>query len=439
MKRFLFVIDMQNDFVDGSLGSKEAREILPAVAAKIRAFEGERIVATLDTHFAETYAATLEGQKLPVPHCFDGSDGHKVNAVVRAALEEKGYVAVKKYTFGALDVVNDLKAELADTDPEEIEFEVIGLCTDICVVSNALLLRAAFPNSVIKVDAACCAGVTPELHKAALATMQSCQIDVIDDARKAFDAEAQRDAIVEWIRNWFAVNGPQSPAVIGISGGKDSTVVAALCARALGPERVVGVMMPDGVQPDIDDSHAVIKALGIRGYTVNIHAATSGVLNSLGEAPETQERPVTITAQTRSNLPPRIRMSTLYALSQSLNGRVAHTCNLSETMIGWETKWGDAVGDFSPLAGLTASEVVAIGLTMPEIPVKLVVKAPSDGLCGHTDEDAFGFRYAELDNYLRTGSAEPEVKAKIDAKIKASAFKRKPIAGYDPGLWRIEG
>ena len=439
MKRFLFVIDMQNDFVDGSLGSAEAQRILPAVAAKIRAFEGERIVATLDTHFAETYAATLEGRKLPVPHCFDGSDGHKVNAVVRAALEEKGYVAVKKYTFGALDAVNELKNELADTDPEEIEFEVIGLCTDICVVSNALLLRAAFPNSVIKVDAACCAGVTPELHKAALATMQSCQIDVIDDARKAFDAAAQRDAIVEWIRGWFAVNGPQSPAVIGISGGKDSTVVAALCARALGPERVIGVMMPDGVQPDIDDSRNVIKALGIRGYTVNIHAATSGVLNSLGEAPETQERPVTISAQTRNNLPPRIRMSTLYALSQSLNGRVAHTCNLSETMIGWETKWGDAVGDFSPLAGLTASEVVAIGLTMPEIPVQLVVKAPSDGLCGRTDEDAFGFRYAELDNYLRTGSAEPEVKAKIDAKIKGSAFKRKPIAGYDPGLWRIEG
>jgi NAD+ synthase len=443
MRRFLFVIDMQNDFVDGSLGSKEAREILPAVAAKIRAFEGERIVATLDTHFADTYGGTLEGQKLPVPHCFEGTDGHRINAVVRAALEEKGYVAVKKYTFGALDAVNELKNELADTRPEEIEFEVIGLCTDICVVSNALLLRAAFPNSIIKVDAACCAGVTPELHDAALATMRSCQIDVVNEAAPkrgyTFDAAAQRDAIVEWIRNWFADNGPASPAAIGISGGKDSTVVAALCARALGPERVIGVMMPDGVQPDIDDSQSVIKALGIRGYTVNIHAATSGVLNSLGKAPETQERPVTISAQTRSNLPPRIRMSTLYALSQSMNGRVAHTCNLSETMIGWETKWGDAVGDFSPLAGLTASEVVAIGLTMPEIPVQLVVKAPSDGLCGRTDEDAFGFRYAELDNYLRTGSAESEVKAKIDAKIRASAFKRKPIAGYDPGLWRIEG
>ena len=441
MKRFLFVIDMQQDFVDGSLGSEEARGILPAVAAKIRAFEGERIIVTLDTHFAESYSSTLEGRKLPVPHCFEGTDGHKLDPAVCAALEEKGYVTVKKYTFGALDAINELKNELAYMRPDDIEFEVIGLCTDICVVSNALLLRAAFPNSIIKVDAACCAGVTPELHKAALVTMQSCQIDVVNEvapaAPKAFDAAEQRDAVIEWIRGWFAENGPDSPAVIGISGGKDSTVVAALCARALGPERVVGVMMPDGVQPDIDDSRNVIKALGIRGYAVNIHAATSGVLNALGEAEGMQEQPVTISAQTRSNLPPRIRMSTVYALSQSLNGRVANTCNLSETMVGWETKWGDAVGDFSPLSGLTASEVVAIGLTMPEIPVKLVVKAPSDGLCGRTDEDAFGFRYAELDNYLRTGYAEPEVKAKMDARIKGSAFKRKPIAGYDPGLARF--
>ena len=136
MRRFLFVIDMQNDFVDGSLGSAEAQRIVPAVVRKIGAFEGERIVATLDTHFADTYGGTLEGQKLPVPHCFKGTDGHRINAAVRGALEAKGYDAVCKYTFGALDAVNELKNELADTRPEEIEFEVIGLCTDICVVSN---------------------------------------------------------------------------------------------------------------------------------------------------------------------------------------------------------------------------------------------------------------------------------------------------------------
>jgi NAD+ synthase len=265
---------------------------------------------------------------------------------------------------------------------------------------------------------------------------------VSDNSVKAgygFDPEAQREALVAWIRNWFAVNGPDSPAVVGVSGGKDSTVVAALCARALGRDRVIGVMMPDGVQPDIEDSKEVVSSLGIAGYTVNISAATRGVLNSIIDAEGTEERPLAISVQTRSNLPPRIRMSTLYALSQSVNGRVANTCNLSETMIGWETRWGDAVGDFAPFATLTATEVIAIGLTMPEIPRHLVQKAPSDGLCGRTDEDAFGFRYAELDRYLRTGEAEEEVRQKIDAKIKGSAFKRRPIEGYDSGLDRLPG
>ena len=179
MKRFLFVIDMQKDFVDGSLGSEEARGILPAVAAKIRAFEGERIIVTLDTHFAESYSSTLEGRKLPVPHCFEGTDGHKLDPAVCAALEEKGYVTVKKYTFGALDAINELKNELAYMRPDDIEFEVIGLCTDICVVSNALLLRAFLPETPLSVDAACCAGVTPEKHLAALETLRSCQVEVV--------------------------------------------------------------------------------------------------------------------------------------------------------------------------------------------------------------------------------------------------------------------
>ena len=451
--KYLFVIDMQNDFIDGALGTAEAVSIVPAVAEKIRKFEGDGVFVTLDTHFSENYNKTLEGQKLPVPHCIRGTHGYELNDLVREALDERGdYETVEKYTFGALDLVNKLKYRLSGIRQEDIEFEVIGLCTDICVVSNALLLRAAFPDSRITVDADCCAGVTPELHNAALMTMQSCQMDIINscnsngdgaednefayDLDYIFDAESQRDGAIEWIRSWFAENGPDSPAVIGISGGKDSTVVAALCARALGPDRVVGVMMPNGVQPDIDDSKKVIKALGIRGYTVNISAATGGVLTAIDSAELTNAEPVTPTKQMLSNLPPRIRMTTLYAVSQSMNGRVANTCNLSETMVGWETKWGDAVGDFSPLSGLTATEVVAIGLTMPEIPRELVEKAPSDGLCGHTDEDAFGFKYAQLDRYLRSGETDPEVQELIDAKIKGSAFKRRPIAGYDSGLPR---
>ena len=440
MKRYLFVIDMQNDFIDGSLGTSEAVKIVPACAEKIKHFSGNKIIATLDTHFSETYENSLEGKKLPVVHCVDGTRGHGLNEQIKAALLARKDVeveTVKKYTFGAADVVNRLKQELSD-ETEPPEFEIAGLCTDICVISNALLLRAAFPDSVITADATCCAGVTPRLHEAALAAMRSCQIDVVNDNRDSgetgFDAEAIRDGAVEWIREWFAENGPGSPAVIGISGGKDSTVVAALCARALGPECVVGVMMPDGVQPDIDDSKKVVSSLGIRGYTVNIAAATRGVTEAIGTAGLCGAEPLTLSEQTRKNLPPRIRMATIYAVSQSMNGRVANTCNLSETMIGWETKWGDAVGDFSPLCGLTASEVVKIGLTMPEIPEELAVKAPSDGLCGRTDEDAFGFRYSELDRYIRTGEAEPGVKEKIDAKIRGSAFKRAPIQGFDAGL-----
>ena len=266
--KYLFVIDMQNDFIDGALGTAEAVSIVPAVAEKIRKFEGDGVFVTLDTHFSENYAKTLEGQKLPVPHCIINTPGHEVDPVVQEALDERGdYEIVPKYTFGALDLVNKLKDRFSGIRQEDMEFEIIGLCTDICVVSNALLLRAAFPDSRITVDAACCAGVTPELHNAALMTMQSCQMDIInsleskgDDAVNScnsngdgaednefayeldyiFDAESQRDGAIEWIRSWFAENGPGSPAVIGISGGKDSTVVAALCARALGPDRVVG-------------------------------------------------------------------------------------------------------------------------------------------------------------------------------------------------------
>ncbi len=464
--RILFVIDMQNDFIDGSLGTAEAVGIVANVAKKIREFDGDEIIATLDTHFNDTYRNTLEGEKLPVPHCFEGTHGHQLNGAVLSALEARGnFRIVKKYTFGSLDMICELKKKLENEPAGDTEFEMIGLCTDICVASNALLLRAAFPDSRITVDAACCAGVTPELHDAALKTLRSCQIDVVNTCRPPegeelntcrsndicektdadgdayeldyiFDPAAQRDGVISWIKDWFDRNGPDSPAVIGISGGKDSTVVAALCARALGADRVVGVMMPDGVQPDIDDSKKAVKALGIKAYTVNIADATGGVLNAIDAAELTNAGPVTVTKQMLSNLPPRIRMTTLYAVSQSMNGRVANTCNLSETMIGWETKWGDAVGDFSPLSGLTATEVVAIGLTMPEIPRELVVKAPSDGLCGRTDEDAFGFKYAQLDHYLRSGEADPEVKEQIDAKIRGSAFKRAPIAGYDSGLPR---
>ena len=173
MKRFLIVVDMQKDFVDGALGTKEAVAITPNVAEKIRAFAGE-IFVTYDTHF-EDYMDTAEGKKLPVPHCIKGTAGWQLDKNVAAALEGKAYQTVEKLTFGSVELPRMLKLAAGE---EPFSVELIGLCTDICVVSNALLLKANFPEVSIAVDSACCAGVTPQTHEAALATMACCQIDV---------------------------------------------------------------------------------------------------------------------------------------------------------------------------------------------------------------------------------------------------------------------
>ena len=171
MKHFLIVVDMQKDFVDGALGTPEAQAIVPAVAEKIRSFSGE-IFATLDTH-GEDYLSTKEGQALPVPHCIKGTPGWELNPQVAAALEEKGYTPVEKPTFGSL-VLPELLRKSAGEEP--FDMELIGLCTDICVISNALLIKAFMPELPVSVDPACCAGVTKEKHEAALETMRSCQI-----------------------------------------------------------------------------------------------------------------------------------------------------------------------------------------------------------------------------------------------------------------------
>ena len=177
VKKVLIVVDMQNDFVDGALGTKEAVAIVPNVAKKIKEFDGDEIFVTYDTHY-DNYFSTLEGQKLPVAHCIDGTLGHDLCPAVKEALSGKEYKDVIKAGFGSFSISKGLK----DRYPgEEIEAEFVGLCTDICVVSNALIMRAGYPNAKITVDASCCAGVTPEAHKAALATMKSCQIDVIGE------------------------------------------------------------------------------------------------------------------------------------------------------------------------------------------------------------------------------------------------------------------
>ena len=249
-----------------------------------------------------------------------------------------------------------------------------------------------------------------------------------------FNAAAVACDIIKWIRDWFCENGPGCNAVVGISGGKDSSVTAALCAAALGRERVIGVMMPNGVQPDINYSEMLIEHLGIRPFTVNIkeaydelslEVASALVRGGAGE----------LSRQTVINMAPRLRMTALYAVSQSMNGRVANTCNLSEDWVGYSTRWGDSVGDFSPLSQLTVHEVIEIGRALG-LPDYIVDKAPSDGLTGLTDEDNLGFTYETLDRYIRTGVCIPEDKKElIDRKHRMNLFKLSmmPAFPYEPG------
>ena len=240
-----------------------------------------------------------------------------------------------------------------------------------------------------------------------------------------FDAGKVKKDCVAWIRDFFAENGPDCCAVVGISGGKDSSVVAALCAEALGRDRVIGVLMPCGEQADIDMARLLVNHLGIRHFVVNIQDAVEGLKRSI---------PFELSTQSRTNLPPRIRMSTLYAVAQSFNGRVANTCNLSEDYVGYSTRYGDAAGDFSPCTHLTVQEVKAVGrvLGLPDV---LVDKVPIDGLCGKTDEENLGFTYAELDRYIRTGEIENQAhKERIDTLHKRNLFKLRLMPAFDPHL-----
>lgn len=240
-----------------------------------------------------------------------------------------------------------------------------------------------------------------------------------------FNAEKVKNECVQWIRDFFEENGKDCNAVVGISGGKDSSIVAALCVEALGKDRVIGVLMPWGEQADIDMAKLLVNTLGIKHYIINIKDAVDGITNSI---------PFELSTQSKTNLPPRIRMSTLYAVSQSHNGRVANTCNLSEDWVGYSTRYGDSVGDFSPCSNLTVDEMKQIGRLIG-LPSELVDKVPTDGLCGKTDEDNLGFTYAELDRYIRTGEIEDaEKKAKIDRLHRINLFKLQLMPAFVPKL-----
>ncbi len=242
-----------------------------------------------------------------------------------------------------------------------------------------------------------------------------------------FDALKVKDKCVLWIRDFFEKNGKGCNAVLGISGGKDSSVAAALCVEALGKDRVIGVLMPCGEQHDIDAAYNLVNHLGIRHFVVNIKDAVEGVKSNIPED-------LALSAQSITNLPPRIRMATVYAISQSLNGRVVNTCNLSEDWVGYSTRYGDAAGDFSPMSLLTVQEVKEIGRVL-ELPDELVDKVPIDGLQSKTDEDNLGFTYAVLDKYIRTGEIDDEkTKERIDYLHRINSFKLQLMPVFDPEI-----
>lgn len=232
-----------------------------------------------------------------------------------------------------------------------------------------------------------------------------------------FDAKKATQATVAWIRDWFEKNGPGCNAIVGISGGKDSSIAAALCCEALGSDRVIGVMMPNGDQSDIDMAQLLVSHLGIENYTINIKGAFDSLVAEL------KDKGVEPSHDTIINLPPRLRMSTLYAVCQSRNGRVVNTCNLSEDWVGYSTRYGDSVGDFSPMSSFTTAEIRAMGRYIG-IPDVLIDKVPSDGLSGMSDEEKLGFTYEVLDKYIRTGEIDdPATKERIDYLHKKNLFK----------------
>ena len=214
----------------------------------------------------------------------------------------------------------------------------------------------------------------------------------------SFNAEQVTKSLIEWVQNWFAENGANAKAIVGMSGGKDSTVAAAILCKAIGSDRVIGVGMPDvETGQGLNDADKICEYLNMTFYNVNISAARKGISESLNEAG------VVLSQQSEQNVPPRIRMTTLYAIGQAMNGRVVNTCNLSEDYIGYATKFGDGAGDFSVFANLTVTEVLAIGDYLG-LPYEWVHKTPDDGLPhSSSDEKKIGFLYAELDKFIREG------------------------------------
>lgn len=236
----------------------------------------------------------------------------------------------------------------------------------------------------------------------------------------AFDAKAESIRVVNFIRDYMARNGPNSPIIIGISGGKDSAACAAASITAVGADRVLGILLPNGVQSDLGDAIGCCDFLKIRHMQINIGPMVMEGYNAMRYSRFRDLQ--TVNNVVKTNHPARIRMAVLYMIANQLGGRVCNTCNMSETYVGYDTKWGDQCGDFSPFQNYTASEVVQIGITLG-VPEKAMKKAPNDGMCGQNDEDRWGFTYRMLDSYLRGGGINDEAVAQIEKMHRAAQHK----------------
>ena len=236
------------------------------------------------------------------------------------------------------------------------------------------------------------------------------------------------DEVINWIKDYFENNGKGCKAIVGISGGTDSSVVAALLVKALGKENVIGVLMPKGNQHDIDVSYDIVKYLGIKHYVVNIDAPVDMLTSLIGEEMKRDPNKYDVY---KTNTPSRIRMTTLYGISAIVGGRVANTCNLSEDWVGYSTKYGDSAGDFAPISTFTKTEVRQLGRELG-LPSKFVEKIPEDGMSGMSDEEKLGFSYGVLDQYIRLGICDDEIaKAKIDYLHRINLHKVNPMPHFE--------
>ena len=237
----------------------------------------------------------------------------------------------------------------------------------------------------------------------------------------------ESEKVIEWIKQYFKDNGKDCNAIIGISGGCDSSVTAALLVKALGKDRVIGVLMPNGDQYDIDCSYQLVQFLDIKYYVININKPYLELTNEIDTKLKIDSKSYDIY---RTNTPSRLRMVTLYGISGLFNGRVANTCNLSEDYVGYSTKFGDSAGDFSPISNFTKTEVRELGEELG-LPKNLIYKVPEDGMSFKSDEEKLGFTYEVLDKYIRTGEIDDlKIKEKIDKMHLANLHKIQLMPSY---------